>query len=366
MKFVSSPTKAEGALLTEVKAKLITKEDPLHVHKTLGILCLISYGWRFSLGARETDMGFAIYSHWTLPTIFLHLALNVSSFEFRLPTKRILSGYRIWPEYRLHSLVFLCRSLAIMTVRWYEQTYNVIPNTFPNLVIVMTAMVAADIGSYSIGKPNQSGFSRNLQVHHSVKYFFSVMQLVATAGCLYIVGRYSLHYFFCMIIQCNAFLMTLRRKNLAGHYVLISLYAVMLLAGWIVGLGEMMRYGWRSLSALTTVAYTAVLLRLAPSRLPGPLQLLHNKYVLWPVCYALMVMLRPLESEDATVRETAVVPLTDNQLFYSAVAVTVGVLVLGYYKVTYEYPAREEASAAAAAAAAAAAVVDTNDGKKTT
>jgi hypothetical protein len=40
------------------RAKLITKEDPIHVHKTLGILVLLSFIYRLSQYG-ETDMGFA-------------------------------------------------------------------------------------------------------------------------------------------------------------------------------------------------------------------------------------------------------------------------------------------------------------------
>jgi hypothetical protein len=94
--------------------QLITKEDHLHLHKALGFLCLAFFAWRFALLFDETsDLGFGIYPQWTIPTILLHLCLNLSSFEFKIPERRITTGYRIWPEYRLHSLVFLVRSLAI-------------------------------------------------------------------------------------------------------------------------------------------------------------------------------------------------------------------------------------------------------------
>lgn len=79
--------------------KLVTKEDPYLVHKTLGILVLFSFTWRLSQFG-ESDMGFETHPEWTVPTLILHLLLNLSSFEFRIPHQRIESGYRIWPEYR--------------------------------------------------------------------------------------------------------------------------------------------------------------------------------------------------------------------------------------------------------------------------
>jgi len=84
--------------LRNLKKQLITHEDPGHVHKILGVACLASTLWRFSLylGKKEdTDMGFAAYPHWTVPTLLLHFSLTASSFLFKIPAKRIKTGDRI-------------------------------------------------------------------------------------------------------------------------------------------------------------------------------------------------------------------------------------------------------------------------------
>jgi hypothetical protein len=77
------------------KQQLITKDDPWHVHKTLGVACLVSYAWRFSLAGGSADMGFATHPEFTVPTLVLHEALTLSSFVFQIPKKRINSGDRI-------------------------------------------------------------------------------------------------------------------------------------------------------------------------------------------------------------------------------------------------------------------------------
>jgi hypothetical protein len=82
------------------KEKLITQEDPMHLHKTLGILCLVHFAWRFSMVGADSDMGFKTYPRLTIPAICLHLLLSLSSIEFKIPAKRIKEGSRIWPEYR--------------------------------------------------------------------------------------------------------------------------------------------------------------------------------------------------------------------------------------------------------------------------
>jgi hypothetical protein len=64
-----------------------------------------------------------------------------------------------------------------------------------------------------------------------MRFFFSVMQFHATAGCMVGVRRYSTQFIYLFIIQFTAFLMTLRRKNLVSHTPLVITYAIMLTIG---------------------------------------------------------------------------------------------------------------------------------------
>lgn len=80
--------------LANFKKQLFTDEDPAHIHKTLGICCLLSMLWRFSM-VGERDMGFQIYPELTLPTLFLHFCLTASAFVFHIPHRRIKAGDRI-------------------------------------------------------------------------------------------------------------------------------------------------------------------------------------------------------------------------------------------------------------------------------
>ena len=96
-------------------SKLVTSEDPHHIHEVLGLACLSSFVYRFRYAGGETDGNFGPYPG-TLGFVVLHLSLNLSSFVFEIPQRRISTGYRIWPEYRIHSLVFCARSLACMLV----------------------------------------------------------------------------------------------------------------------------------------------------------------------------------------------------------------------------------------------------------
>lgn len=105
--------------LTKLRRKLFSKEDPCHIHKTLGVYSMTHFVYRFSqVGA--TDMGFT--SSWfSLATLAPHVLLSLSSFIFHIPKKRILEGSRIWPEYRMHHSVrtYHCGAISrCMSVGW--------------------------------------------------------------------------------------------------------------------------------------------------------------------------------------------------------------------------------------------------------
>ena len=108
--------------LSVVRSALFTHEDTFNMHKMLGVPCLVHFLFRtLSVPFRPfADMGF-VASKLTAIFIVWHLLLSVSSLIFKIPKMRIKEGSRIWPEFRLHSIVFACRSLACMTVVWAEK-----------------------------------------------------------------------------------------------------------------------------------------------------------------------------------------------------------------------------------------------------
>lgn len=274
------------------KRLLITHEDPGHVHKTLGICCLISFAWRLSMmGA--SDMGFQTHPFLTLPTIMLHWSLTLSAFVFNIPSKRIKTGDRIWPEYRLHALVFLSRSLLSCCVYYYEQQYHLPPNYNINLVIVILALVAADISSASV--EHSSGSIRDLDTHPAVKFLFSDMQFKATTIFLCGVRRFSIVFYTAFVVQVNPFLMTLRRKNLLSKNAVLTLYGAMLAFGFVTVAYE---YGENAPNPLNSIlcqgfiANTASILRLGP-RIPIIRHIQDNKYLLWIMMAFLYRYIRP-------------------------------------------------------------------------
>lgn len=307
--------------LSAWKQQLITKEDPMHIHKTLGVLCLISIIFRL-IQIGPSDMGFATSPSLTMPTVFLHLLLNITSFLFTIPSRRISSGYRIWPEYRLHSLVFLCRSLAVMVVYWYEQTFHKEPNYDANLAIIIVGLVAADLSSYS-QRQYSSRSIRELDTAEWVKFLFSVAQFCGTANILIgIRYRYSFHMMSVIVVQCNAFLMTVRRKNLAGQTLLVSLYGFLLISSLVMCAYEYFRVDRRLVLTAITIVHVTVVQRMAPVW-PSIIQpLVSNKYMVWLTVGLILRQARPWIETTATLRDCRV-------LFFTTF---VPMWTLGWYK----------------------------------
>jgi len=196
------------------KQKLVTLDDAFHHHKILGILALLSMATRFALLLTpSSDMGFVSHPQWTWPTLALHLVLNLSSFQFCIPARRIRDGGRIWPEYRLHAACFALRSVACIALYHWERQYQQSPNYNFNYGILITGMLAADVSSWWVGSEYSSHSVRGLDTHPAVKFFFSFMQFNASAGILWGLRRCTLPFLIICVVQTTPFVATLRRKS---------------------------------------------------------------------------------------------------------------------------------------------------------
>ena len=309
---------------------LFTREDKGHVHKMLGLFALLHFIGRFAQ-AGAADMGFGATDA-TLACIGAHAALSATSLIFRIPTKRIVEGSRIWPEYRLHSIVFAYRSIACMLLVWFERRLGAAqPLYAANGAIVVATLLAADFGSWWVGPAGRSSTIQDLDAPPFMRFFFTVMQFHATAGCLLGVRRFSTQFAYVWIIQFTAFLMTLRRKNIAPHGPLVTTYGVMLTLGALVSLYDHATAGL--FLAHNILAHSACMLRLG-LRVP--------KYLLWTGLAVAVHVARPyLALTDAD-------PLQPRLALWAASTASVG--VLGARKMRrYADPLAQKAAAAAAA-----------------
>jgi hypothetical protein len=253
---------------------LFTQHDTYNVHKILGLYCLVHFAYRFPISRWFRNdirhMGFG--GNWATPvSLFPHFLLSVSSLIFHIPRKRIKEGSRIWPEFRLQSIAFACRSLVCMMLKWAEDFWSIDTSSpFLSALVVFLTMAAADYSGRITAKQNTI---QGLDTYPVVKYLFSVAQFVATARCIIGAHNYANHFLFIWIIQCTAFLMTLRRKNIVSHNILVGLYGLLLYIGmktprrnfigvkeraWIMGAtGTLLRmgFGWNKYVVWACVAY---------------------------------------------------------------------------------------------------------------
>lgn len=250
--------------------KLFTDEDPFHIHKTMGIYCLLNFMFQLSNYFRYKTM-------FLPPWVMLpHILLHVTSFVFKVLAKRpvtqdnkIISKMSmfIWEELRLHSLLFGFRSALIVIYPEYSVS------------IVFTTMALADLVTGVYGIPNITTVRGNNQVEKKsiakklYSVFFSTSQMGATIICAGFFQKYiSRLLVFCTLpaIQTSAFGMTLLRKNIITKEVWQAVYSLELVLVYIVWYFEYNNLNilWYSLTAYLLRSHNL------------------NKYILWGIFWA--------------------------------------------------------------------------------
>ena len=262
--------------------KLVTSEDPYHVHKLCGVACLCNFAYqisRFLLGCSVRPE-----NPWTLAP---HGLLHVSSFIFRvLPHRQIGSraNMYIWEELRSHATLFGLRACLVIL--------------FPafGFWISLGTMVLADVATTVQGRPGlstvrgaQERVGNRSWKKELAAAFFSTSQLGATlitSGLFQqeeIVrmhnndpsgggGGYAMLVFATLPpIQTSAFGMTLIRKNLIDQKTWSAVYVIELLFVYYVWY---MVYANMNVLGIASVMY--ILRRAGVS-----------KYTIWIACYIL-------------------------------------------------------------------------------
>lgn len=262
--------------LATIKKALFTHEDTFNFHKLFGFPVLLHFIVRTLSVFRNpfNDMGFKATPA-TLGLILMHLMLSISSLIFKLPKVRIKEGSRIWPEFRLHSIVFACRSLACMAIVWAEKTYNLPPMYWANVVVCFATLVAAEVATNSVDPISRSNTIRGLETSAAYKFAFSFMQFLGTTGCMFGLRAFAGQFAIVFIIQTYAFTLTLRRKNLVSHRATVFIYSYQLSIGAAVAQIEIWQAGgMQALFMFPCMAACAMLLRVGLGL---------NKYVVWAI-----------------------------------------------------------------------------------
>lgn len=300
---VATATKATNANLVQVEApqeklaararrKLFTREDPVGIHKYLGLFCLLHFAYRYGqmlffdpsagLGSRP---GLATATGWIAPLCLLpHAALSVSSLIFHtVPRARVVGKPMIWQEYRVHNIAFGLRSVVTslichLSIRMHHSPpWRRLAVVSTGLAVLVTQLVA-DWGTQRFrANENESTTATmpywegcSVATQKRFKSFYAYSQFMATLACLAAMNpAWPLGVL--LAIQGASLLMTLVRKGLLTargyHYG----YTFTLLVPYAVGFRSL-RYTSRP-EFLAMLAMAAALYQLR--------RLGANKYLLW-------------------------------------------------------------------------------------
>lgn len=216
-------------IITELKSKLITHEDPYYFHKTFGILSLVSFFYRYGyLYFSQGDLGFT-GSYLDVATMAVHMLLSSSSLIFHVLKSRLYNRpMMIWEEYRLHAIVFATRCMSVFFYGYFrplspDNGFNENLEYVALFVLVMLHHVVADLitqrhGSASGHTTVRIDDSKDSIVTTIFLRFYAFYQVTAVGSHLLPTpsrfGLCELGFNTLIAIQSSAFLMTLYRKNL--------------------------------------------------------------------------------------------------------------------------------------------------------
>jgi len=278
------------------RAKLFTSEDPIGVHKILGVFCLLHFAFRYFqmyFGDPSAGLGTRLGQgpSWIpLACLVPHVLLSMSSLLFKhVPRDRVVGKPMIWQEYRVHNIVFGIRSIiaaALCSIAiHYGNTASIRKvAVWGSCTAVLLTNVLADLATYYLRSnqfesttatmPYWEGCSIHIQKRFKTFYAFS--QFNATLACLAVMNpAWPVATLFA--IQLASLLMTLVRKGFlstkGSHYF----YTASLIVPYFAGIRGMIYSKTFELPALVAVGYI-----LYQARRRGV-----NKYALWlPVIVA--------------------------------------------------------------------------------
>lgn len=193
--------------------KLVSKEDPWHIHKLLGAVCLLNYGYRYYLLIRYGSMNLG--DNRAAALMGYHAILSCSSLAFHIPATRNKGAPMIYPEYRLHSILFVLRSVVCFFLTRFEFSIS-----YKFAACYLTMMLADAItATYKSPETPMNTTMRNMpfdtRIGEEEQQRIILMQSSQQIGAtLFMFGNLDSCFSPMFAIQLAAFLMTLVRKSI--------------------------------------------------------------------------------------------------------------------------------------------------------
>jgi cytochrome b involved in lipid metabolism len=237
------------------RKKLFTKEDPIGVHKYMGVFVLLHFVFRYFqmyLGDPSCGLGSRLGKGAAIgPALCLipHAVLSLSSLIFHtVPKERVVGQPMIWQEFRLHNIVFGVRSVVAAALAWSSYYFHHTPGwrrvaVLGSCASVLVAQYAADLGTKYLRVNNKESTTAtmpywdgcSMETQKRFKSFYAYCQFMATIACL-AAANPGWPLSVLLAIQMASLLMTLVRKGIISAKGYHIGYTITLAMPWFVGL----------------------------------------------------------------------------------------------------------------------------------
>lgn len=204
----------------------------------------------------------------------LHGILSISSFLFHIPNLRNPIKPMIYPEFRLHSILFALRSIIVCNIYYHNLSFLYI------IGACFGTMIFADIITFLFNEKGKNGKTmRNMPFDKSIPNnlqidiirMHSIMQIGATS---FMLGNIDTAFSPLFAIQLAAFLMTLVRKSIISTTTWHAIYSLSL---------------WINFGFFTTLSCDYILLQQIMihsfQKVFFPYKI--NKYIAWSLLFGL-------------------------------------------------------------------------------
>jgi len=219
-------------------AKLLTNHDPGHFHAFVGLINFLNIVVRFYLLIVNGDAGFGYNKDLDFIFVFIMCLPFVTSYVFHhTPTMKQKSDpFTIWKEYRAHAAMFGLRSCFMLGLKLYEKYY--VPGGIPGMkylrigTVLFSFFCAKSITDFY---PKQVSTIRGMYKAGLEVTIAGFMQFLASAGVMFGLAPedyLNIEFGLILIIQLNAFNMTLRKKRISGPQTTKAFYTGLLSCGF--------------------------------------------------------------------------------------------------------------------------------------
>ncbi|CAB9519408.1 expressed unknown protein [Seminavis robusta] len=217
-------------------ANLLTHHDFYHIHAACGLVALLHFFYRLRLIVLDVEnAGFARNLGEDLVSMVILALPNLTSYLFTVVNvKKGNDGFSIWKEYRGHSFVYAAKLWLVNAMQLYAEHFQPDEGLQYERAYRVLAEFGTMLGLQYVTQqyPKQESTIRGMYKSPFTVFFVGYLQFLARAGVLYGApdprDNITAVFLGVMIVQMNAFNMTLRKKRIIGPKTTQAFYTTLL------------------------------------------------------------------------------------------------------------------------------------------